>query len=311
MNRWKGIVPPAISSRIASTSLAFPRAARPGSRSSVTHPVLHEEGDRTPGVATLLRMKLLVLGNSDYNGSMLPDSADAWPHLVASRLSRELGVRVEVLNRNLIPSRRDAVSTVEALIAEHRPDLVVVGLNPYSFAITRVATRIRKRLGERPYRAYVRVEEAFDRHTREGRVRSRINRAARRAARSTIGAAPLAPVEQIVETYRTVFARLSREEDMQAVIMGGSKLSLNAQMVNAKLLAQVDQFRAAMTEAAYQHRFAFFDTEPTVAGAERESWFLPDGVHRNEAGHARLAEMVYPVLAEEIRRLGPVGATGS
>ncbi len=249
-------------------------------------------------------MKLLVLGNSDYNGSMLADDHDAWPHLVGKRLEGDLGVPVEVLNRNLIPSRRDAVPNAEALIAEHHPDLVVVGLNPYSFAITRVATRIRKRLGERPYRAYVRVEQAFERRTREGRVRSRINRAARRVARSTIGAAPLAPVEQIIETYRTVFARLSREEDMQAVIMGGSKLSLNAQMVNAKLLAQVDQFRTSMSDAARQHRFAFFDTEVSVVGPDRESWFLPDGVHRNEAGHQRLADMVYPVIAEEVTRLG-------
>ncbi|MEX0783896.1 MAG: hypothetical protein WD557_14735 [Dehalococcoidia bacterium] len=255
-------------------------------------------------------MKLLVLGNSDYNGSMLDDGIDAWPHLVGRRLSDELGIEVEVLNRNLIPSRRDAVATAEALIAEHHPELVVVGLNPYSFAITRVATRIRKKLGERAYRGYVRVEQAFDSRTRDGRIGSRVNRAARRVARSTIGVAPLAPVEQIIETYRTVFARLSREEDMQAVIMGGSKLSLNAQMVNAKLLAQVGQFRIAMSDAAHQHRFAFFDTEPTVAGPDRESWFLPDGVHRNEAGHARLADMIYPVIAEEVRRLGLVAAGG-
>lgn len=249
-------------------------------------------------------MRLLVLGNSDYNGSMLENSMNAWPELVGRRLSRDLGVEVEVLNRTLIPSRRDAVATAGALVAEHHPELVVVGLNPYSFAITRVATRVRLRLGERAYRAYTRVEQAFDRRTREGRVRKRINRAARRIARSTIGAAPLAPVEQIIETYSAVFSRLSREEDLQAVIMGGSKLSLNAQVVNARLLAQVDQFRSAMSDAARQHHFPFFDTEPTVAGPDRESFFLPDGVHRNDLGHARLAEMIYPVVLDEVRRLG-------
>ena len=249
-------------------------------------------------------MKLLVLGNSDYNGSFLEDDTRAWPHLVGQRLSQDLRLPVEVVNRNLVPSRRDAVATAEALIAEHRPELVVVGLNPYSFAITRVATTIRKRFGERPYRVYSRVEKAFDDRTRDGRVLSRVNHAARKVARSTIGASPLAPVEQIIETYKTVFARLSREEDLQAVIMGGSKLSLNAQMVNAKLLAEVDQFRVSMSEAAHQHHFPFFDTEPTVAGPDRESYFMPDGVHRNELGHQRLAEMVYPVIAGELARLG-------
>ncbi len=256
-------------------------------------------------------MKLLVLGNSDYNGMMLDDSTRAWPHLVAQRLSEEHGVPVEAVNKTLIPSRRDAVATAEALIAEHRPELVVVGLNPYSFAITSVGSTVRKRLGERPYRTYMRVEQAFDRRTRHGRVRSRVNRTARKVARSTIGASPLAPVEQIIETYRTVFTRLSREEDLQAVIMGGSKLSLNAQMVNAKLLAQVDQFRTSMSEAAQQHHFPFFDTEPTVAGPDRESYFMPDGVHRNEAGHQRLADMVYPVIAGELDRLGLVAEASS
>ncbi|MGH2608412.1 MAG: SGNH/GDSL hydrolase family protein, partial [Tepidiformaceae bacterium] len=132
------------------------------------------------------------------------------------------------------------------------------------------------------------------------------NRMARRVARSTIGAAPLAPVEQIIETYRSVFDRLAHEEQTQAVIMGGSKLSLNPRLINGRLLAQVDEFRAAMSAAAQQHRFPFFDTEPTVAGPERESYFMPDGVHRNERGHARLADMVYPVIAEEARRLGLV-----
>lgn len=256
------------------------------------------------------RMKLLVLGNSDHDGSMLADGMNAWPHAMGKQLGQDLGLEVEVLNLKLVPSRRDAVAMAEALIAEHHPELVIVGLNPYSFAITRVATRIRKRLGERPYRAYLTVEQAFDRRTREGRVRSRLNRAARKVARSTIGAAPLAPVEQIIETYRTVFSRLSREEDMQTVIIGGSKLSLNAQMMNAKLLAQVDQFRFAMSDAAKQHRFTFFNTESTVEGPDRESYFLRDGVHRNEVGHSRMADMLYPVILDEARRLGLVAATG-
>ncbi len=248
-------------------------------------------------------MKLLILGNSDYDGSMLEDDSQSWPYLVGNRLSDDLGIPVEVLNRKLVPSRRDAVATAEALIAEHLPDLVVVGLNPYAFAITRVATRIRNRLGERPYRLYVRLEQAFDRRTREGRVRSRINHAARRVARSTIGAAPLAPVDQIIATYRAVFARLSREEQLQAVIMGGSRLSLNAQFVNSRLLTEVDRFRSSMEEAAAQHHFAFFDTEATVAGPDRETYFLPDGVHRNVLGHERLADMVLPVLARELNEL--------
>lgn len=253
-------------------------------------------------------MKLLVLGNSDYNGSLLADPRKAWPHLVGEMLSDELGAPVEVINQNLIPSRRNVLSEVEGLIAEHQPELVVVGLNPYSFAVTTVAARVRQRMGHRTAKVYTRLEHAFDRRTRTGRVRPHLNRLARRVARSTIGAAPLAPVEQIIETYRSVFVRLAHEEQTQAVIMGGSKLSLNPRLINGRLLAQVDQFRAAMSAAAQQHRFPFFDTEPTVAGPDRESYFVPDGVHRNERGHARLADMVYPVITAEVARLRSAAA---
>lgn len=85
--------------------------------------------------------------------------------------------------------------------------------------------------------------------------------------------------------------------------MGGSRLSLNAQLVNSRLLTDVDRFRLAMTEAAALHHFPFFDTELTVAGPERETYFLPDGVHRNPLGHERLADMVLPVLARELAEL--------
>ncbi|HEX6031589.1 MAG TPA: hypothetical protein VFY90_09150 [Tepidiformaceae bacterium] len=253
-------------------------------------------------------MKLLVLGNSDYNGSLMEDSLQSWPHLVGERLGKELGMPVEVVNLNLVPSRRSVLTEVEDLIQEHRPELVVVGLNPYSFAVRTVATRVRQRFGARAAKTYTRLEHAFDRRTHKGRVRTALNRTMRAATRRTIGVAPLAPVEQIIETYRAVFARLSREEQLQAVVMGGSKLSLR--YASPAVLAQVDRFRVEMKQAAEAHHFAFFDTEQTVVGPDRESYFMPDGVHRNERGHERLAEMVYPVVAAELARLGlaPAGS---
>lgn len=101
-------------------------------------------------------MKLLVLGNSDYNGSMLSDPGIAWPHIVGRRLSQMTGEPVEVVNQNLIPSRANALLLVDGLLESHQPDLVVVGLNPYAFAITRVATRVQQRAGKRVSGWYVR-----------------------------------------------------------------------------------------------------------------------------------------------------------
>lgn len=255
-------------------------------------------------------VNLLVLGNSDYDGSLLADPLESWPHLVGRRLGDQLGTPVTVVNRNLVPSRRSVLNEVETLIGEYRPDLVIVGLNPYSFAVTTVAARVRERFGHSAARAYTRLERSFDARTRRGRVRTRANRVMRQFARTTLGAAPLAPVEQVIDTYRSVFARLAQEEETQAIVMGGSRLSLNPHLVDGRLLGAVDRFRDEMRAAAEGHRFPFFDTEPTVAGSERESYFMPDGVHRNERGHARLAEMVYPVILAEAERLGFLAPAG-
>lgn len=241
-------------------------------------------------------MNILVLGHSDSAGDWLEDRTAAWPALLQGALREALGRDVTLEHRAFEHLRRDAVATLEAALAGAQPDLVVLALNPYAFAMPAVSFRVRERFGSRAARLYLRWERRFMALTQQGHVRSRLNRGARRVARRMIGVRAFASYEAVIAAYADVLRALARHERLHVLVMGGNRFTAPLRAANPGMLERLDQFARDMEAAAVAHRFAWFNTEASVAGPQRDTYFLADGVHRTLAAHARLAGMLLPVV---------------
>ncbi|MGH2634405.1 MAG: hypothetical protein ACRDG3_13430, partial [Tepidiformaceae bacterium] len=241
-------------------------------------------------------MRILVFGHSDSAGIQLPDASAAWPFVLQRLLAEDAKQQFELKHEVLVPLRADAVETVTAAVRAFEPDLVFLHLNPYSFAIQVVGLRVRQRFGKRAATWYRRCESRFDRATSQGRVRRHLNSGARWSARRIIGVAAIAAYPAVVGAYTNILHQLAHSEDLQVVVMGGSRLGTALQSVTPGMVDAIARFATEMEGVTREHRFIWFDTETSVAGPGRDELFLADGVHRSPQGHQRLAAMLLPVV---------------
>ena len=242
-------------------------------------------------------MRILILGHSDSSGINLPRREAAWPWLVASRLEEELHDPVEIDHRELSPIRPGTPDFVASLVEETGPDILCLAVNPFWFAGSTVRVKVQRQFGPDFARRYLRLEAAFDRHTRSGAVRSRINRAARKVTRRVVGTAAPAPLETVQASYQGMLSRLSQFEDLPVLVLSGNRLP-EWTAKNPPLRAAINGFLAAIEESARRHRFEWFDTESTFGDLPRNSQLFADRIHRNELGHQRHADSVFPVLLQ-------------
>jgi lysophospholipase L1-like esterase len=252
--------------------------------------------DRMRMFAILKRMRILVLGHSDSGGRQLADRSQAWPWLVAERLEQATGKAVEIDHRELSPIRPGTAEFVAQLVDGTEPGVVCVAVNPFWFAGATVSLRVQQRYGPQVAGRYRRIEQAFDRHTRSGRLKRPLNRFARRVTRRVVGTAVPGSLEQVRTSYEDILTRLSQFEQLPVLVMAGNRLP-EWTAKNAALRKQIDDFVSAMEVTVRRHRFAWFDTETTFAGEPRSKHLFADGIHRNEYGHLRHADGVFPVVA--------------
>ena len=241
-------------------------------------------------------MRVLVLGHSDSAGVQLSDPSLAWPPLLRGLLNARSQHPWEVKHMVFVPLRADATDAAQAAVDAFEPDLVMVHLNPYSFAIQVVGLRVRHRFGRRAGNLYRKWEYRFDRATSQGRIRVPLNHAARWCARHFIGVAAISSYAAVVDAYTSVLRQLAQDESLQVVVMGGNRLGAAVQSVTPGMTAAIVSFSTEMERVARAHHFVWFDTETSVAGPERDAMFLADGVHRTPLGHQRLATMLVPIL---------------
>lgn len=241
-------------------------------------------------------MRILVLGHSDSSGGLLADPSEAWPFVLERLLNECSQTAFEIRHEVVVPLRADAPEMVEAAVVAFAPDMVMLHLNPYSFAIQVVGLKVRQRFGKRAGNWFRVCQVRFDRATSRGPALIRLNHVARRCARRVIGVAAVSTYPAVVGAYAAILRQLARCEELQVVVMGGSRLGTALQSITPGMVESIAEFATEMQGVAREHRFIWFDTETSVAGAERETLFLEDGLHRSPRGRHRLATMLMPVV---------------
>ena len=239
-------------------------------------------------------MRICVLGTSSSAGTGLPKEV-AWPWLATAELAAGTGRPVEVEHVTLFPvgarAADFAMSKVEAL----DPDLVVFAFGSYPCAVRAVAPRIRRRFGERAYRAYTTLEKrANERPGNTLATTSRRHRWTRWLVRRAVGAETIASLDEVAGVLGDVLHRLSHREGTDVLVFSEpdwpAALERDSRDCNKILRALRDR----MHEVAREHRYPFVDCTPAFDVPHRDSLYLADAVHKSPAGHR--------VQADEFKR---------
>ncbi len=250
-------------------------------------------------------MKILLLGNSDTAGQMI--QGETWPGLIRSGLESAARAPVALEQKRLAPYGPRAAGLVSEAVEASQPDVVLLPLVTYAFAVGYVSLRVRQRFGERAYRWYLRAEDAMQRRTSgKGGPVGAVNSWTQRLARKVIGVAPHAAVEEVTDTYLEIFRRLSRLEDIQVVAVSYPAFSEALQRLNPGMMTTTRQCESILREAAAGHRFLWADGQTALEAADATvTGVAPDGSHLSVLGHCLYAEMVLQVLATPPSRSRP------
>jgi lysophospholipase L1-like esterase len=260
------------------------------------------------------RMRIVVLGHSTSSGEWLADRAQAWPWLVAAELEARTGAPVEVVHHSFVPMGGRAVPYGLVKTAEAEPDVVLVPVATFVCCVGTVGERIRRRWGERAFRAYHRLERAFDLRTgnRPG-ARGRFNRLGRRVSRRLLGTATFTSVDDVVEVYRELLRGLAQREGLVvgALMEPSWPAWMDAENPGAK--AMHARIREEVGAFARQQHVLWADSDDVyMKAADRGALYFADGVHKTVAGHRAYADALLPVLlaldgplAEEIHAATP------
>ncbi len=239
-------------------------------------------------------LRLLVIGSSDTSGSSLADPSQAWPWLVADRLSNITGEAVDVVNLPVVPVGPKAVPRVEKALAENQPDLVVFSFGAYHFIVATVGQRVRRRYGERAYRAFRKLELLFERRTARLDSPSRLNYAGRWLARRVIGAEPMSTRDEVTAIHLEIMRQLAQREGVIVVIQLAPPLGESLERENRGANQKLAEYRTYMNGVGRNHHFLIADCVPGFESARgsRHS----DGVHKSASGHLIQADAVMSAL---------------
>ncbi|MEX2080864.1 MAG: hypothetical protein WEC33_04545, partial [Dehalococcoidia bacterium] len=92
-------------------------------------------------------MKILLLGNSDTDGSFL--NATLWPEVVREALEGHHGGSVSWVAERFSASASTGIEHAQVLVRKHQPDLVIVPVVTFAMSVGFVCVRIRDLFGER------------------------------------------------------------------------------------------------------------------------------------------------------------------
>ncbi len=242
-------------------------------------------------------MKLLVLGHSDSDGSRFSNREDGWPWVLQEHIRAETGIDYEVVHR-LYFAGPGAVDYLERQVAREQPDVVILALSSYSLVVQLVSNRVREKFGDRA----ANLVTAGENHVASvsGRLGPRGKRllvAARRAGRGLVGTRPAMSFEAFAGAYGESFRALARHEDIQTLVLGGLGYARELERLNPALNDLQSGFYARMRDLAEEHHFDWVTHEAILGGREAKlPFFLPDGVHSNEASHRLVAEALAPLV---------------
>lgn len=245
-------------------------------------------------------MKLLVFANSDSGGNVI--AGHPWPKQIVAAVEREASVAVVLIERGFSAVGGSAVGYAEAVVQKEQPDVVILPLTTYSFAVQFVAPRIRQLLGERAWSRYRAIESKFDRGTRHNRLLQPMNRVGRKAARRLIGTAPLAAPTAVTQVYAETIRRLARMEDLHLIAMTYPRFGRDIEAANRGIAARVGAFELEIRRVVNEHRFTWADGQEALdAAGVGDDAVAPDGFHLSDTAHRVYAEMLAPLVLAGFR----------
>ena len=243
-------------------------------------------------------MRLLILGASDSEGTLLANFADSWREKLRTRLPALVGEDVEVLHRRFYVHLPGVGDYLERALREDQPDFVILGATGYSFSTASAGNRLRRLFGKRVGDWCERRAAKFDRATEReiGSALERLNFGAHWVVGHTIGRESVASYGDVMAAYTRTVERLAREEDLDAVIMGTTYNGPRVQRRLPGIHKQVDQFNGQIRQLAESRRFAFLDRQAIINALPADT-VRPDQMHTGPEIHAAYAEALIPLVA--------------
>lgn len=239
-------------------------------------------------------MEILVLGHSGTAGYGVRSRAETWPGMLEEML-RERGFAVSVGSVDLFPVGDGAVEYAMRKVYESSPGVVVLSVNAFPCAVPVVGESVRRRFGGRVERVY-RVGERVFEASPVGRWRP-ADRLARRVARRTLGALPLATVEEVGRVYTGIIRELSQREQVEVVAIAESRFGPAVQQRLPGVLAEISRLHAMVRPEVDAHRMTWVDAEDGLEGQDKSRYYQPDGVHSSVEGARCYATMLAPVVS--------------
>ncbi|MEX0783293.1 MAG: hypothetical protein WD557_11630 [Dehalococcoidia bacterium] len=243
-------------------------------------------------------MRICVLGHSTSSGDWLPDRALAFPWLVAAELAAATAEPAEVFHYSFVPMGGRAVKYGLAKVEECDPDIVIVPVASFVCSIGTVGERVRRRWGERPFRAFHRAERTFDGRTanRPG-ARGRINRLGRRITRKLLGTVTFTTVDDSVDVYADLIRGLAQREGIVVAALMEPSWPGWVDGENRGATSAHHALRDGVKVVALQHHVLWAESDTVYdADPDREALYFADGVHKTIAGHRAYADALLPVL---------------
>lgn len=246
-------------------------------------------------------MRLLILGASDSEGTLLANFADSWREKLRLGLPPLIGEEVEVIHRRFYVHAPGVAAYVDRVLEEDRPDFVIMGATGYAFSTSSVGNRLRRLLGKRAGDWLERRSSKFDRATEkeEGSARERLNFSAHRIAGKVIGREPVSTFDEVLAGYRRTVDRLAQVENLDAIIMGTTYNGPRVQRRLPHIRGLVDRFNVQLRGLADSHRFGWLDRQAIIS-ALPESIARPDQMHTGPEIHAAYAEALLPLIASRV-----------
>jgi hypothetical protein len=243
-------------------------------------------------------LRICVLGTSSSAGSGLPREV-AWPWLGAAELGLERAGLIEMEHVTLFPVGARAVSFAMAKVEELDPDLVVFAFGSYPCAIATVGQRIKRRYGERAFKAYHRLELKLA--ARPGNTvanPTRMNRWGRWLVRRVIGAETINSLDDVSGILSDALHQLSRREGTHVLVFSEpdwpKALERDSKDANNILRGLRDRMQAV----AKEHRFPYVDCTARFDVPDRDALYLSDAVHKSVAGHRIQADVFLEAMRQ-------------
>jgi len=244
-------------------------------------------------------MRILVLGGSGTDGGRLADASKSWPCLLKAQLPPLVGEDVEIVSKGYFVDNAGAMPYLEKVLSEQQPDVLIIAISPFSFAVGTVANRIGRLLGKRAGNISKRTFDAIDDRTLKQKSGPRLwaNRRLHWVARTFVGQEGELSERETRGRYIATFDRLAREEAMTVVAMGPvqhmGRLALSQRGMNKK----IEEFSNALELESRRRHFAWVDRQALVPTAMSPEALLVDELHGAELTHHLTAGALLVALA--------------